>query len=173
MSGGGCMFTEREALRLRLEQLNDAEIILIREFQNEHNHIYQKLRELDRLNINRLKKKSLLELTQTTLQGLKENNNKIKPSSSTLQDIKSSTKQDTPVHKQKTSTLRSATLDIMKNHKDGINSANLKKAVQSKTGIQIKNMTTFMKSLMNRHPEVKKPSRGQYVLTQGKHKTTV
>lgn len=156
MSGGGCMFTEREALRLRLEQLNDAEIILIREFQNERNHIYQKLRELDRLNINRLKKKSLLELTQTT-----------------LQDIKSSTKQDTPVHKQKTSTLRSATLDIMKNHKDGINSANLKKAVQSKTGIQIKNMTTFMKSLMNRHPEVKKPSRGQYVLTQGKHKTTV
>ncbi|WP_459253191.1 Rok-like winged helix domain-containing protein [Bacillus velezensis] len=73
-----------------------------------------------------------------------------------MQDIKSSTKQDTPVHKQKTSTLRSATLDIMKNHKDGINSANLKKAVQSKTGIQIKNMTTFMKSLMNRHPEVKK-----------------
>ncbi len=156
MSGGGCMFTEREALRLRLEQLNDAEIILIREFQNERNHIYKKLRELDQLNINRLKKKSLLELTQTT-----------------LQDIKSSTKQDTPVHKQKTSTLRSATLDIMKNHKDGINSANLKKAVQSKTGIQIKNMTTFMKSLMNRHPEVKKPSRGQYVLTQGKHKTTV
>ncbi|WP_390184538.1 Rok-like winged helix domain-containing protein [Bacillus amyloliquefaciens] len=150
------MFTEREALRLRLEQLNDAEIILIREFQNERNHIYKKLRELDQLNINRLKKKSLLELTQTT-----------------LQDIKSSTKQDTPVHKQKTSTLRSATLDIMKNHKDGINSANLKKAVQSKTGIQIKNMTTFMKSLMNRHPEVKKPSRGQYVLTQGKHKTTV
>lgn len=139
MSGGGCMFTEREALRLRLEQLNDAEIILIREFQNERNHIYKKLRELDQLNINRLKKKSLLELTQTT-----------------LQDIKSSTKQDTPVHKQKTSTLRSATLDIMKNHKDGINSANLKKAVQSKTGIQIKNMTTFMKSLMNRHPEVKK-----------------
>ncbi|MEC0385681.1 hypothetical protein P8818_14755 [Bacillus velezensis] len=133
------MFTEREALRLRLEQLNDAEIILIREFQNERNHIYKKLRELDQLNINRLKKKSLLELTQTT-----------------LQDIKSSTKQDTPVHKQKTSTLRSATLDIMKNHKDGINSANLKKAVQSKTGIQIKNMTTFMKSLMNRHPEVKK-----------------
>ncbi|MCY0092237.1 MULTISPECIES: hypothetical protein [Bacillus amyloliquefaciens group] len=145
------MFTEREALRLRLEQLNDAEIILIREFQNERNHIYKKLRELDQLNINRLKKKSLLELTQTT-----------------LQDIKTSIKQDTSVNKHKTSTLRSAALDIMKDHKDEINSADLKKAVQSKTGIQIKNMTAFMEGLMKRHPEVKKPYRGQYVLVQGK-----
>lgn len=173
MSGGCCMFTEREALRLRLEQLNDAEIILIREFQNERNHIYKKLRELDQLNISRLKKKSLLELTQSTLQDLKENKNKTEFASSTLQDIKISNKQDTSANRQKSSTLRSATLDIMKNHKDGINSADLKKAVQNKTGIQIKNMTVFMKHLMKRHPEVKKPYRGQYVLDQGIPNSTV
>lgn len=173
MSGGCCMFTEREALRLRLEQLSDAEIILIREIQSERNRIYSKLRELDQLDISRLKKKSLLELTQSTLQDLKEDKKKTEFTNPTLQDIKFSNKQDTPSNRQKSSTLRSATLDILKNHKDGINSADLKKAVQNETGIQIKNMTVFMNHLMKRHPEVKKPYRGQYVLDQGKPKSTV
>lgn len=42
------MFNEREALRLRLEQLNNAEIQAIRELQNERKDIYSRLRELDR-----------------------------------------------------------------------------------------------------------------------------
>ncbi|TWJ78637.1 hypothetical protein CHCC20488_4122 [Bacillus paralicheniformis] len=41
------MFNEREALRLRLEQLNNAEIQAIRELQNERKDIYSRLRELD------------------------------------------------------------------------------------------------------------------------------
>ncbi|MEX3914312.1 transcriptional repressor Rok [Bacillus paralicheniformis] len=168
------MFTEREALRLRLEQLHDAEIIRIREIQNERNRIYTKLRELDQFDVSRLKKKSLLELTQSTLQDLKEDNKQTEFTKSTfLQDIKTSNKQDTPANSQKSSPLRSVTLDIMKNHKDGINSADLKKAVQNETGIQIKNMTVFMQTLMKRHPEIKKPYRGQYVLDQGKPKSTI
>lgn len=42
------MFNEREALRLRLEQLNEAEVKVIREYQIERDAIYAKLRELDR-----------------------------------------------------------------------------------------------------------------------------
>ncbi len=42
------MFNEREALRLRLEQLNEAEVKVIREYQIERDNIYAKLRELDR-----------------------------------------------------------------------------------------------------------------------------
>lgn len=42
------MFNEREALRLRLEQLNEAEVKVIREYQIERDKIYAKLRELDR-----------------------------------------------------------------------------------------------------------------------------
>ncbi|RCK10961.1 hypothetical protein DT075_27360 [Bacillus licheniformis] len=42
------MFNEREALRLRLEQLNNAEIQIIRELQSERKDIYSRLRELDR-----------------------------------------------------------------------------------------------------------------------------
>ncbi len=41
------MFNEREALRLRLEQLNEAEVKVIREYQIERDKIYAKLRELD------------------------------------------------------------------------------------------------------------------------------
>ncbi|WFA07075.1 hypothetical protein [Bacillus sp. HSf4] len=44
------MFTEREALRLRLEQVNDAEINLLRQLREERNEIYSKLRELDNQN---------------------------------------------------------------------------------------------------------------------------
>ncbi|WP_416333597.1 hypothetical protein [Bacillus glycinifermentans] len=62
------MFTEREALRLRCEQLNDAEINLLRQLREERNEIYSKLRELDNQNnpdeatdANMIHKKSLLE----------------------------------------------------------------------------------------------------------------
>ncbi|MCY8335602.1 hypothetical protein MOC54_22445, partial [Bacillus spizizenii] len=40
------MFNEREALRLRLEQLNEAEVKVIREYQIERDKRYAKLREL-------------------------------------------------------------------------------------------------------------------------------
>lgn len=40
------MFNEREALRLRLEQLGDAEIQVMRELRKEREGIYSKPREL-------------------------------------------------------------------------------------------------------------------------------
>ena len=53
------MFNEREALRLRLEQLNEAEVKVIREYQIERDNIYAKLRELDRPSSFNNKKKDL------------------------------------------------------------------------------------------------------------------
>ncbi len=47
MTGVLHMFNEREASRLRLEQLNEAEVKVIREYQIERDKIYAKLRELD------------------------------------------------------------------------------------------------------------------------------
>lgn len=61
------MFNEREALRLRLEQLKDAEINVMRELRNERNEIYAKLRELDNQNDSSItNKKSLIELVSDT-----------------------------------------------------------------------------------------------------------
>nr|WP_278192742.1 hypothetical protein [Bacillus haynesii] len=67
MIGGGNVFNEREALRLRLEQLNNAEIQVIRELQNERKDIYSRLRELDRQKVSSSHhKKTLLQLVDET-----------------------------------------------------------------------------------------------------------
>ena len=67
------MFNEREALRLRLEQLNNAEIQAIRELQNERKDIYSRLRELDRQKVSSSHhKKTLLELVDETVNLLKK-----------------------------------------------------------------------------------------------------
>ncbi|AAU23509.1 hypothetical protein SFC27_02260 [Bacillus licheniformis] len=67
------MFNEREALRLRLEQLNNAEIQIIRELQSERKDIYSRLRELDRQKVSSSHhKKTLLELVDETVNLLKK-----------------------------------------------------------------------------------------------------
>lgn len=142
------MFTEREALRLRLEQLNDAEIQIIREMQRERNGIYIKLRELDKFDPENYKKKSLIELAHSTVQLLR-NQEKVNRSGS---------------YKSKTATQREAALEILKRYEKGLSGAMLKNEIQYETGLVINNMTTFMQGLMKNHPEVKKPYRGRYVL---------
>lgn len=54
------MFNEREALRLRLEQLGDAEIQVMRELRKEREGIYSKSCELDRESEPAINKKSSL-----------------------------------------------------------------------------------------------------------------
>jgi len=67
------VFNEREALRLRLEQLNNAEIQAIRELQNERKDIYSRLRELDRQKVSSSHhKKTLLQLVDETVNLLKK-----------------------------------------------------------------------------------------------------
>ncbi|MCY1628288.1 hypothetical protein LG208_00050 [Bacillus paralicheniformis] len=144
------MFTEREALRLRLEQLNDAEIQVIREIQRERNGIYVKLRELDKFDASpeNYKKKSLIELAHSTAQALKKQEKVNRPGP----------------YKSKTATQREAALEILKRYEKGLSGVMLKNEIQYETGLVINNMTTFMQGLMKNHPEVKKPYRGRYVL---------
>lgn len=67
------MFNEREALRLRLEQLNNAEIQIIRELQSERKDIYSRSWELDRQKVSSSHhKKTLLELVDETVNLLKK-----------------------------------------------------------------------------------------------------
>lgn len=142
------MFAEREALRLRLEQLNDAEIQVIREIQRERNGIYVKLRELDKFDVSpkNHKKKSLIELAHSTAQAFKTRKKVNRPGP----------------YKSKTATQREAALEILKRYEKGISGVMLKNEIQYETGLFINNMTTFMQGLMKHHPEVKKPYRGRY-----------
>ncbi|MDA1475246.1 Rok-like winged helix domain-containing protein [Bacillus changyiensis] len=157
------MFNERDALRLRLEQLNHTEITVIREFQKERNQIYAKLRELDGANqlpsVN--KKSSLIELASATAQKFKEVN---KHSETEKSSFMLNTKEQ--IHRSKTSIHREAALKVLNTYKEGIRGTDLRVEIEKETGIPIMNMTTFMQGLMKHHPEVKKPDRGRYMLSK-------
>ncbi|MCY9224188.1 hypothetical protein MOF11_03825 [Bacillus haynesii] len=157
------MFNEREALRLRLEQLNDKEIIVMRDLREEREGIYSKLRELDKNQNNPpqvRESSSLMDLVITAAQELKQS----KSSSPHIQTNNISQ----PFNKSITSIQREAALKILSMHKEGIRGAGLRKEIEKETGMKVKNMTTFMSGLMKHHPEIKKPGRGHYVIKHEK-----
>ncbi|WP_270574382.1 transcriptional repressor Rok [Bacillus glycinifermentans] len=165
------MFTEREALRLRLEQLNDAEINVIRELRKERDEIYSKLRELDK-QINPIEltdssithKKSLLELANETAKSFEEN----KPDKPTPPIVSASNPRRKPRLGTRAHKHREIALRILKDHKGEIRGYELQKEIEKETGMSIRNMTTFMQGLMKFHPEVEKTYRGCYVLKKEK-----
>ncbi|AMR10837.1 hypothetical protein AB684_11810 [Bacillus licheniformis] len=157
------MFNEREALRLRLEQLNDKEIIVIRELREEREGIYSKLRELDKKQSNPPQAKestSLMDLVSAASQ-------KLKQSKSSSPHIQTNTASQA-FNKSITSTQREAALKILNIHKEGIRGASLRNEIEKETGMKVKNMTAFMSGLMKHHPEVKKPGRGHYIIKHEK-----
>ncbi|WP_146874077.1 Rok-like winged helix domain-containing protein [Bacillus paralicheniformis] len=157
------MFNEREALRLRLEQLNDKEIIVMRELREEREGIYSKLRELDKKQSNPpqvRESSSLMDLVSAAAQELKQ-------SKSSSPHIQTNTTSQ-PFNKSITSTQREAALKILNIHKEGIRGATLRKEIEKETGMKVKNMTAFMSGLMKHHPEVKKPGRGHYIIKHEK-----
>ncbi|MGN9865379.1 Rok-like winged helix domain-containing protein [Bacillus swezeyi] len=156
------MFNEREALRLRLEQLKDAEINVMRELRNERNEIYAKLRELDNQNDSSItNKKSLIELVSDTAKTFE--NKKSKEALASSYDSP-----PRPIRKPKPGSKaykhREVALKILQRHKGEIRGYELQKEIEKETGIPIINMTTFMQGLMKFHPEVEKIYRGRYVL---------
>ncbi|MDU0072012.1 MULTISPECIES: hypothetical protein [Bacillus] len=168
------MFTEREALRLRLEQLNDAEINLLRQLREERNEIYSKLRELDNQNnpdeatdANMIHKKSLLELANETAKSFEKN----KPEKTNPPIVSSLNPSRKPRLGTKSHKHREVALKILRDHKGEIRGYELQKEIEKETGMPIRNMTTFMQGLLKYHPEVEKTYRGRYVLRKEKDNT--
>ncbi|MFO6495616.1 hypothetical protein ACINLD_05150 [Bacillus sp. z60-11] len=159
------MFNEREALRLRLEQLNDKEIHVMRELREERESIYIKLRELDRGNQlpKADKNSSLIELASAAAQELKQSKNLSQHSFSDdgTSPLDSEAEER---HRSKTSIQREAALKILNEHKDGMRGTSLRTEIEKETGFPVKNMTTFMNGLMKHYPEIEKPGRGRYLL---------
>ncbi|ATH91237.1 repressor [Bacillus glycinifermentans] len=183
------MFNEREALRLRLEQLNEAEVKVIREYQIERDNIYAKLRELDRpSSFNNDTKKDfrterkteslpvLAELAaqemksyqQQQMQTSQKTQQQTSPQASALPagipDGTTRRRRGTARPGSKAAKLREAAIKTLKRHNAAIKSSELQKEIEKESGLEIPNMTTFMQSLIKMYPEVKKPYRGQYIL---------
>ncbi|AQS43750.1 hypothetical protein LSG23_07020 [Bacillus velezensis] len=180
------MFNEREALRLRLEQLNEAEVKVIREYQIERDKIYAKLRELDNAgSLSDTKKEFrpekkndslpvLAELAAQEMRSYQKPQTQPQSSQQQMQSITSlpagipdgSTRRrrGTARPGSKAAKLREAAIKTLKRHNAAIKSSELQKEIEKESGLEIPNMTTFMQSLIKMYPEVKKPYRGQYIL---------
>ncbi|KAF2421753.1 Rok-like winged helix domain-containing protein [Bacillus subtilis] len=174
------MFNEREALRLRLEQLNEAEVKVMREYQIEREKIYSKLRELDTISLvpkknNQVDSKNfklpvLAELAAQELRSYKSSQQpkqNLISSSSAAPETSSESK---PRRRgrirpnSKAAKLREIAIRILKRHNASIKSSELQKEIEKESGTEIPNMTMFMQGLIKMHPEVKKPYRGQYII---------
>ncbi|OLP63195.1 Repressor rok [Bacillus pumilus] len=183
------MFNEREALRLRLEQLNEAEVKVIREYQIERDAIYAKLRELDRLGTGLVedtkkemrtdrKTDSLPVLAELAAQEMRSYHQPQTQSSVTstlgsgqlngapvgIPEGSTRRRRGTARPGSKAAKLREAAIKTLKRHNAAIKSSELQKEIEKESGLEIPNMTTFMQSLIKMYPEVKKPYRGQYIL---------
>ncbi|MCY7865444.1 hypothetical protein MOB78_10030 [Bacillus spizizenii] len=144
------MADQREALCMRLAEIDKHEISILREFQLEREKIFSSLRALERSS----KEKKLP--SQVALE-------------QTANDVKTYRVTSKPIQQKKrrqgraeSKASREAALHILKLQDKPMSSIDLKRKIEKETGVHISNMTSFMNTLMKMHPEVKKPFRGQY-----------
>lgn len=127
------MFTERHALQERLEKINKDEIAMITEYQKQRNAIFERLRELDKSYFNKLPKLGDLAALE------------IRNDSRVEKDIR-----------------KNIIVNRLKMNPAGLSSEELRSIVKKETGLDIINMTSFMRSIMKNNPYVRKPQRGFY-----------
>jgi hypothetical protein len=152
------MINERMALKMRLEQLNGAEIQVIKEFHLERQSIFKRLRELDEMDTDCVikleeipkEKEAVREAIIAEDRHLKERKLRI----------------GRPSRRSKSSKMREAAIRILKDHREPIKGSQLQKIIEETTGLKIANMTTFMKTVEKADANIQKPYRGlyQYIL---------
>lgn len=157
------MFDERAALKLRLEQMKDAEERLVRELQKERAYIFNRLRELDKEEERETEdfkeETRYLEFANKYLEAPDEN---IEEGFQAA--IKS--RRARPSRRSKTTKMRDTAIRILKEQTAPIRGIDLKRAIEKQTGFQIANMTTFMNTITKADPNIIKIGRGLYTYDQ-------
>nr|WP_276561453.1 transcriptional repressor Rok [Bacillus sonorensis] len=155
-------------MRLRLEELNNVELRMIREYREERNTIYTMLRDLEGQvgnPVNEAAATTVENSNQSRLKDRKLENFAPRDNNGVIKKVRKSIP-GSKAHKH-----REAALKILREEKE-IRGVVLKKKIEDETGIPVNNMTTLMQQFMRRHPEVKKPYRGRYVLNEANHHTS-
>ncbi|MET3697098.1 hypothetical protein SAMN05877753_101324 [Bacillus oleivorans] len=149
------MFNERDALKLRLEQLAEQEERFLKIFREEREIIFNKLRELDEKN----------PAAQATAESIKAEELPIAeaPKIYAEPQVNPVTQGSKRGRKPTVTPEKEAAIEILKMHPEGMKGVDLQRAVEEATGSSIANMTTFMKSVENLDPSVQKPNRGTYI----------
>ncbi|WP_050184279.1 hypothetical protein [Domibacillus robiginosus] len=144
------MFNERMALKIRLDQLADAEVRVMQEFKKEREAIFARLQELDEAEGNHTADITVADIAATT-------------------DITAVTTVGAPpkVRRGRRSEglteLRDTTIQILKKQNTPIRGIELQRYVEEQSGKKIANMTTFMNSLERENAHVRKLGRGLYI----------
>jgi len=193
------VFSERMALKSRLDELNHSEERLLKQFQNEREQIYVRLRKLDEEerflqhssfdskdqvassldNISSSIERSETSLTKKEISELlsiiDDRIHALRKPESNIPDTKelynnekirnATNRRGKPSLNAKIDydSLYKEALSILKRHTASVQSVDIKKELEQKTGYEIPNMTNFMERLMKKEPLVEKPYRGMYI----------
>lgn len=149
---------ERMALKIRLEQLEDAEIRVIQEFQKERENIFKRLRELDENEGQQVKASGKSEYVSFNALA------SVPPETSGGEALTNERKvrKSRPSKRGRSGKMREEAIQILKNVSEPIRGAELQRMIEEKTGYKIANMTSFMKSVEKLDPRIRKPDRGLY-----------
>ncbi|OMP66075.1 Rok-like winged helix domain-containing protein [Domibacillus epiphyticus] len=135
------MFDERIALKIRLDQLADAEIRVIQEFKKERDKIFARLQELDGAS-------QEISVASITTIGPPPKARRGRRSESLVE-------------------LRETAVGVLKEQNTPIRGVELQRFVEERTGKKIANMTTFMNGLERENERVRKLGRGLYIYEYG------
>ncbi|OAH52868.1 MULTISPECIES: hypothetical protein [Bacillaceae] len=133
------MFDERIALKIRLDQLADAEVRVMQEFKKEREVIFSRLQELD--SVDESDARSVAAITTI---GLPPRARRGRRSESLTE-------------------LRKTAVVVLKEQNTPIRGIELQRFVEERTGKKIANMTTFMNGLERENERVRKLGRGLYM----------
>ncbi|WP_336769697.1 hypothetical protein [Bacillus bombysepticus] len=140
-------FTEREAMKLRLQQIDNSEKRTLLLFKEERELIFKRLRELDNLGV---------EIDTTTNNQSQKNIVDRNNSSTRIKRV------GRPKKEAKLTYEDEVAIYFLKHQTAAISGADIMQEIYKKTGKNIRNTTHFMTNLMKLDPCVKKPYRGQY-----------
>ncbi|MFS0616047.1 competence protein ComK [Lederbergia ruris] len=156
------MFDERNALKTRLEQMDNMEKKILEDIHKERSFIFKRLRELDEQDI--------------TEQIDNEHHEKSNPAGNQPDDVKSTSvpiprkRKGRPSRRSKTTKLREIAIDILKEADSPVRGKDLKDKIEAAAGSHIANMTTFMNTIRESDYHIIKVGRGLYVYDQGQQK---
>ncbi|MCM3109428.1 Rok-like winged helix domain-containing protein [Lederbergia lenta] len=154
------MFTERMALKMRLEQMIDTEERLMRELQKERAFIFSRLREID------TKDQPVEEEVSSELHYLESTapfiESEIKSENIHQTSKPSKNKKNRPSRRSKTTKMRESAITILKERTTPIRGAELKRLIEERTDFKIANMTTFMHTIEKHDENISKIGRGLY-----------
>jgi hypothetical protein len=153
------MFGERAALKLRLEQMKDAEERIMMQIQKERAYIFNRLRELD------AEKPSETETKKRQVKLLEPVRNYLDAPNHSPEDQEAGatrTRRSRPSRRSKTTKMRETAVNILKEQTAPIRGMDLEKLIEERTGFQIANMTTFMNTIMKADDKIIKVGRGLY-----------